>query len=338
MLQHVRPEVAKRDARLARRRGRRIQARGRREPELRLGARDHAGDLLQPSLTALLVDVSNARDRRTQEIDGGAGDHAALEQSHGEGRELTVVDKIVRREAPVAAAGAVARRLRRFTAVAEFLDQEPSRIVDEGLGFLGTDVGKVVVLDLAQSAAEPRVGFAGIGMDAIDDDLLAVAEEFEYLAVFNWRVRIAQQAEDLGEGLDCLEGNAALRRVAEANEDTAFVLETIAHEAFDRRRRVGIEDVDVERWREPRQDAGILRGRVHPAPGLDLVFGGVVTLLPSLDDWRLAVKWQRGEAAAKQLTAHLGGRLRGGHAAASALICRAPRAGPPSTDSCGTSR
>ena len=201
-----------------------------------------------------------------------------------------MVDKIVRREAPIAAAGAVTGRLRRFTAVAEFLDQEPSCVVDEGLGFLGTDRGKVVVLDLAQSAAEPRVGFAGIGMDAIDDDLLAVAEEFEFLAVFDWRVRIAEQAQDLGEGLDRLERNAALGRVAEANEDTAFVLETIAREALDRRRGVGIADVDVERWREPRQDAGILRGRVRPAPDLDLVFGGVVMLLPSVDDRRLAGK------------------------------------------------
>src|SRR5580658_7959390 len=40
-----------------------------------------AGGCTSPQNSGLLVDVSNARDRRTQEIDCGAGAHAALEQS-----------------------------------------------------------------------------------------------------------------------------------------------------------------------------------------------------------------------------------------------------------------
>jgi len=91
-----------------------------------------------------------------------------------------VVDQVVGSEAPGLAAGAVAVllvRICRPEAIFELLDEELGCIVNERLSLLGVDVGKAFVLDLAGLAAVPRVRLAGIRVDPIGDELLAVAQQ-----------------------------------------------------------------------------------------------------------------------------------------------------------------
>ena len=69
----------------------------------------------------------------------------------------------------------------RFVAVAEFSDQQLDQVRDQRLRLLGGDQRQVVTPDLAGLAAMPAIGLGGLGMDAGDDKLLPIAEEFEFL-------------------------------------------------------------------------------------------------------------------------------------------------------------
>jgi len=59
-------------------------------------------------------------------------------------------------------------------------DQDLGDVVDQGLCLAGADEGQVVS-DLANAAARPAIGLLGVGMNTVDDGLLAVAEQFNPL-------------------------------------------------------------------------------------------------------------------------------------------------------------
>ena len=103
-------------------------------------------------------------------------------------------------------------------------------------------------------AVAPAIGFAGVGMDAIDHDLLPDTEKLDALAGPDWPVRRCvilvrreQQRRDLVERLRCPKHNRALGWFADARKHATELAVAILDQLPHCLRRVGIEDVDVER-------------------------------------------------------------------------------------------
>jgi hypothetical protein len=161
----------------------------------------------------------------------------------------------------------------------------------------GVDPGKIAAPGFEQRAVKPLVWTPRVGMNAIDDDLLAVAEELDFFA------RSAGSRDeidgDFGKGSGCSEGDRTLGPVAEPRDDRAALAEAVARQILDCLRGVGIKDVNVERRREPRQDASVLRRWVRPAPEGDFLAGGFFTLLPRLEGRDFAVDGEGAIAALK---------------------------------------
>ena len=92
---------------------------------------------------------------------------------------------------------ALARWARRRAGVAEIAAQQLDDIVDQLLRLRLADIGQIIARDVGRIAERPAIGLAGARMNAGDDDLLAVAQEFDFLA--GAAVGGDQVGGDLGE-------------------------------------------------------------------------------------------------------------------------------------------
>jgi hypothetical protein len=173
------------------------------------------------------------------------------------------------------------------------LGQHLRRPFDQLAGFLLVDVGQVAARDFSWLAADPLVRFMGVGVDSVRDELLAVAQEFEFLSLLAF-----ERHRNLGERRVASERNCALGPESGAAEDCAFLLELIADQLFDRLRGVGVIDVDVECGRARSENAGVFCAGIGALPPLDLVLGDTDHLLPFTERRLFAVGRNRVEAGA----------------------------------------
>ena len=187
-------------------------------------------------------------------------------------------------------------------------DQELGGVVDQLLRFVGADVRQFVAGNVEQALAEPSVGFADVGMNAVYDDLLTVAEEFQLLR--RVAVRRDQRHRDLGERFLRAKRYGALRWRANSGQDIAAVLEALAHQRLDSGRRIGVENVNVQARREATENPGVDRVRPRGAPQINFSGVGFEFLLPAFRRRCFAVERQRRVAVAQQLLpdcGHIGG-------------------------------
>lgn len=120
-------------------------------------------------------------------------------------------------------AGVIGRRARRAVALAwgasslddvtEVANQHRCKVTLQLLRFFSGDVRQIVVADRGQVAAEPTVGLFRVGVDAMGNDLLAIAEELELLRVVAREIR-----GDLGERPVCAKRDGPLGRSANTYE------------------------------------------------------------------------------------------------------------------------
>jgi hypothetical protein len=150
-------------------------------------------------------------------------------------------------------------------------DQQLGDVIHQGLGLPRVDGGQLIALHEAWRPADPAVGLVGVGVDAVGDALLAVAEQLDALFVPVGRDEIDG---DLGERPIGLERDRSFRRTPDAHQHRAEVAESVLHQALDGGGRLVVEDVDIEHGREAGQEAGV--GGAGPlfAPALDVGAGG----------------------------------------------------------------
>ena len=165
--------------------------------------------------------------------------------------------------------------------VAEIAAQQLDDIVDQLLRLGLADIGQIIARDVGRIAERPGIRLAGVRMNAGDDDLLAVAQEFDFLA--GAAVGGDQVGGDLGEWISGAKRNRALRRLADARQDTAALFKPFAYQFLDCDRGGLVENIGVERRRELGQNAGIVRARPVSAPRLQHRMRHVLDLLPALE-------------------------------------------------------
>ena len=124
-------------------------------------------------------------------------------------------------------------------------------------------------------------------MDAGDDDLLAVGQEFDLLPLA--AVGGDQVDDDLFERFFGAERDGAFRRLADTRQDMAALLVVLAHMVDQRPDRILTENVEIERRHEATQTAGIDRVRPNLRPQIDLLGGDVVQFLPPLQPFLFVV-------------------------------------------------
>src|SRR3984957_12023321 len=145
------------------------------------------------------------------------------------------------------------------------------------------------------------VGFMGVGVDSVRDELLAVAQEFEFLALLAF-----ERHRNLRERRVASERNRALGPESGAAKDCALFPEMIADQLFDRLRGVRVIDVDVECRGARSENAGVFGVGIGALPPSDLVLGDTDHLLPFAERRPFAVGRNRVEAGAAELEAGLG--------------------------------
>ena len=186
-------------------------------------------------------------------------------------------------------------------AISEIGHKQGDGVVDQRLRLLRVNVRQVLPLDVAQNAAVPAVGSTGVGMQAVDRQLLAVGHHLDPLPLR--AVGRGQLGGDLGEWLVAAERDGAFREPAGADQKVADLLKPLAGQGFDRVRRLGVENINVEDWNARGQNAGVGRQRVAFRPRRDLELRHAVVLLPVSQNGLLSGKRQRRIAGGKQAKA-----------------------------------
>ena len=147
--------------------------------ELLSRALDHAGDFFKPPRLAVGFDIGQRLDMRAQEIDGRAVTYARAQQRHGESGQLVMVFEVGEVLAPIGGAVALAVAILGlrlfFQPVAEVADEQRDRVVDQRLRFVFMDVGQVLARDFAGRGAVPVIGLMRVGVNPMNNHLLAVA-------------------------------------------------------------------------------------------------------------------------------------------------------------------
>ena len=117
------------------------------------------------------------------------------------------------------------------------------------------DIGQFIAPNPPWLAAEPTIGLPGFGVDAVDDDLLAVAQEFEFFRALP--LGAVRLTVILRNGVIVRNKIARFGGLADAHQEPAALLETLAREFLDRDGGVLVEDVEIERRRVAAEHAGV---------------------------------------------------------------------------------
>ena len=110
--------------------------------------------------------------------------------------------------------------------IAVFGDEELDHVLHQHPGFRLVEVRQVVARDFSEVATKPGVGLACIRMDAVDDDLLAVAHQFNLLT--GVAIRRHEVDRNLVKRLGSLERNCALRCAPDADKNLSAVAVALA--------------------------------------------------------------------------------------------------------------
>jgi hypothetical protein len=133
--------------------------------------------------------------------------------------------------------------------VAEFAHEKIDDLFDEALRLLPSDVGKLLELNLPRLATMPTIWLFGIGVNAVDDDLLSIAQKLDLLG---GAARRDEVDDDLCKGLLGAERDRALRCSANAHQDVAALFVELPHVVLDGACRLFAQEVGVERGHAPR--------------------------------------------------------------------------------------
>jgi hypothetical protein len=147
-------------------------------------------------------------------------------------------------------------------------------------------------------ATKPFIRLVCLWMLAVDDELLAVAQELEFLDA---AVGGDDVGDDLLERRVGAEQDRPLWSFADAHEDVAALLEAFAHQVLDRTRRLFIDDVEVERRHQPREATGIDGVGPDLVPQRDHVARDHREFLPLFQRRRFAEQGDRHVAARAEL-------------------------------------
>ena len=147
------------------------------------------------------------------------------------------------------------------------------------------------------SAAKPRVGLLGVWVDAVDNELLSLAQNLDLLRP---ALLIHKVGSKFGERVGGAEHECPLWRVANPHGNFTTIGKPVLCSLLDRVDGLRVGDVDV---------AGRVIVAEHPSvsalPALHLLVTGIELVLPSLKQWALTLAGDRGEPRGFQCQAHL---------------------------------
>src|SRR5262249_22360909 len=121
-------------------------------------------------------------------------------------------------------------------------------------------VGQIQIRNLSRLAAMPSVSLAGVLMHTESDKLLVLGKHFNFLTFV--AVRRDQADADVFERLVGAKYNRALRRLTKAHEKMSLLFKPLAGECLARFSCILIENVEVQRRHQSRQQARALCVRV----------------------------------------------------------------------------
>src|SRR4029077_19729560 len=120
----------------------------------------------------------------------------------------------------------------RRSRVIEVADEQLNDFVDETPRFVSTDIRQFFARNLSWLATTPAVRLLRFGVNAVDNNLLSVGQEFDFLA--GRAVGRNDVDDDFRERFFGSKRDRALRRLADAGKDVSVLLVALAHVIFDR--------------------------------------------------------------------------------------------------------